>query len=123
MRQTGRYNYGDALQKAVYFYDEQRSGALPPNNRVPWRGNSGLQDGSDVAHALGAAGHLWLAGVALDWRGVHRQDLGGVDDPILACGLECGDVRADGPRPATAAPRIARPLLLVLFFVCVRSHE
>ena len=42
------FNYGEALQKAVYFYETQRSGPLPPNNRVEWRGDSGLDDGADV---------------------------------------------------------------------------
>lgn len=42
-----QYNYGEALQKAIYFYDAQRSGKLPENNRVEWRGDSGLKDGSD----------------------------------------------------------------------------
>ncbi len=50
--QSGAYNYGEALQKAIYFYDAQRSGALPPNNRVEWRGSSGMQDGADVGHDL-----------------------------------------------------------------------
>jgi len=42
------YNYAEALQKAIYFYDAQRSGKLPPDNRVEWRGDSGLNDGADV---------------------------------------------------------------------------
>jgi hypothetical protein len=50
--QTARYNYGEALQKAIYFYDAQRSGKLPANNRVEWRGDSGLKDGSDVGKDL-----------------------------------------------------------------------
>ncbi len=41
------YNYGEVLQKAIYFYEAQRSGKLPKNNRVAWRGDSGLKDGSD----------------------------------------------------------------------------
>ncbi|MBL8212407.1 MAG: glycoside hydrolase family 9 protein [Bryobacterales bacterium] len=45
--QTPAFNYAEALQKAVFFYDVQRSGTLPPSNRVNWRGNSGLADGSD----------------------------------------------------------------------------
>jgi len=36
------------LQKSLYFYECQRSGRLPANNRVAWRGNSALQDGQDV---------------------------------------------------------------------------
>ena len=49
---AGLYNYGEALQKSLYFYEEQRSGALPANNRVVWRGNSGMNDGSDVGKDL-----------------------------------------------------------------------
>ncbi len=41
------YNYGELLQKSIYFYEAQRSGKLPANNRVEWRGDSGLKDGSD----------------------------------------------------------------------------
>ena len=42
------FNYGEALQKAIYFYEAQRSGRLPADNRVEWRGDSGLRDGADV---------------------------------------------------------------------------
>ncbi|MFZ4484404.1 MAG: glycoside hydrolase family 9 protein [Chthoniobacterales bacterium] len=41
------FNYGEALQKSLYFYDAQRSGRLPANFRVKWRGDSALQDGTD----------------------------------------------------------------------------
>ncbi len=41
-------NYAEALQKSLYFYDAQRSGRLPENFRVPWRGDSALNDGNDV---------------------------------------------------------------------------
>jgi len=41
-------NYGEALQKSIYFYEAQQSGQLPAWNRVPWRGNATTQDGSDV---------------------------------------------------------------------------
>ena len=44
-----RYNYGEVLQKSLFFYEAQRSGALPASNRVTWRGNSALNDGSDVS--------------------------------------------------------------------------
>ena len=40
------FNYAEVLQKAIYFYDAQRSGPLPANNRVAWRGPSGLNDGA-----------------------------------------------------------------------------
>lgn len=42
------YNYGEALQKAVMFYEFQRSGDLPDTIRNNWRGDSGLTDGADV---------------------------------------------------------------------------
>ena len=44
---TGDYNYGEALQKSVLFYELQRSGALPEEVRCNWRGDSGLTDGAD----------------------------------------------------------------------------
>ena len=33
---------------SLLFYEAQRSGALPKNNRIPWRGDSALEDGKDV---------------------------------------------------------------------------
>lgn len=44
---TGDYNYGEALQKSVLFYELQRSGVLPEQTRCNWRGDSGLTDGAD----------------------------------------------------------------------------
>jgi len=46
------YNYAEALQKSMWFYEVQRSGTLPGNNRVEWRGSSAEQDGKDVGHDL-----------------------------------------------------------------------
>ena len=43
----GKINFGEALQKSVYFYEAQQSGKLPQWNRVPWRGDSTLDDGID----------------------------------------------------------------------------
>src|SRR5262245_13185698 len=42
------YNYAEALQKSIWFYEAQVSGTKPSWNRVSWRGNSGMNDGSDV---------------------------------------------------------------------------
>jgi hypothetical protein len=42
------YNYGEALQKAIFFYKIQRSGDLPDDFPVIWRADSCLLDGSDV---------------------------------------------------------------------------
>ena len=44
---TSEFNYGEALQKSIMFYDLQRSGKLPDNFRCNWRGDSCLSDGSD----------------------------------------------------------------------------
>ncbi|XP_078495799.1 uncharacterized protein LOC100176349 [Ciona intestinalis] len=41
------YNYAEALAKSMLFYEAQRSGGLPTNQRVRWRGNSAMNDGSD----------------------------------------------------------------------------
>jgi endoglucanase len=39
------YNYGEALQKSIYFYECQQSGPLPDWNRAKqWRGDSCLND-------------------------------------------------------------------------------
>jgi Glycosyl hydrolase family 9/Cellulose binding domain/Secretion system C-terminal sorting domain/Divergent InlB B-repeat domain len=40
--------YADVLQKSMFFYQAQQSGTLPASNKVSWRANSGLTDGSDV---------------------------------------------------------------------------
>ncbi|KAI4337194.1 hypothetical protein L6164_015640 [Bauhinia variegata] len=42
---NGGFNYKEALTKSLIFLEAQRSGKLPSNNRVPWRGDSGLDDG------------------------------------------------------------------------------
>ncbi|KAM3407156.1 hypothetical protein ACQJBY_000917 [Aegilops geniculata] len=41
----GSPDYGDALAKAILFFEGQRSGRLPANQRAKWRGNSALADG------------------------------------------------------------------------------
>lgn len=46
------FNYAEALQKSMFFYEAQRSGPLGPENRVSWRADSGLDDGLDVGHDL-----------------------------------------------------------------------
>ena len=40
-------NYGEALQKSILFYEAQQTGKLPEWNRIPWRGDSTLEDGAD----------------------------------------------------------------------------
>ncbi|GIF72578.1 glycoside hydrolase family 9 protein [Asanoa siamensis] len=42
------FNYAEALQKSLLFYEAQQSGPKPSWNRVSWRGDSALTDGADV---------------------------------------------------------------------------
>jgi len=42
--QAVNLNYAEALQKGIWFYEAQRSGPLPPTNRVFWRADSGMND-------------------------------------------------------------------------------
>jgi endoglucanase len=46
------YNYGEVLQKSMFFYECQQSGPLSTDNRVTWRGNAAMNDGSDVGKNL-----------------------------------------------------------------------
>ncbi|ONK66115.1 uncharacterized protein A4U43_C06F4300 [Asparagus officinalis] len=48
------FNYKDALTKSLMFLEAQRSGKLPKNNRISWRGDSALDDGQ--------IGHVDLVG-------------------------------------------------------------
>jgi endoglucanase len=43
---TAAFDYKGALQKSVLFFEAQRSGKLPSNQRVTWRGDSAVHDGS-----------------------------------------------------------------------------
>ena len=57
----GGYNYGEALQKALIFYELQRSGDIDEATaRCNWRGDSGMSDGSDAG--LDLTGGLYDAG-------------------------------------------------------------
>ncbi|CAM6036387.1 unnamed protein product [Sphagnum compactum] len=43
-----QYDYGDALMRSLLYFEGQRSGKLPTQQRVTWRGNSGLSDGNSA---------------------------------------------------------------------------
>ncbi|KAK9159108.1 hypothetical protein Scep_005682 [Stephania cephalantha] len=45
---TCHADYKAALTKSLLYFEAQRSGKLPLNQRVHWRGDSGLHDGSDA---------------------------------------------------------------------------
>lgn len=57
---AGPFNYGEALQKSLYFFEAQRSGRLPASNRVEWRGDSGMNDGA--AEGVDLSGGWYDAG-------------------------------------------------------------
>lgn len=58
---TGAFNYGEALQKSLLFYELQRSGDIDETTaRTNWRGDSGMSDGADVG--LDLTGGLYDAG-------------------------------------------------------------
>jgi len=38
------YDYAEVLDKSMLFYEAQRAGPLPADNRIPWRGDSNLND-------------------------------------------------------------------------------
>ena len=44
--QAAVFNYGEALQKSIWFYEAQQSGPKPSWSRVGWRGPSGMGDGA-----------------------------------------------------------------------------
>ncbi|MFF5900161.1 glycoside hydrolase family 9 protein [Streptomyces argenteolus] len=79
------FAYGEALQKSLFFYEAQRSGKLPEDNRVSWRGDSGMDDGKDVG--LDLTGGWYDAGdhvkfglpmaysaTVLAWGGIEQKD-------------------------------------------------
>lgn len=82
---TSDYNYGEVLQKSLFFYEVQQSGTLPEENRVHWRDDSALGDGSDVGLDLtggwyDAGDHvkfgfpMAFSATMLAWSGIEDED-------------------------------------------------
>lgn len=83
----GSYDYGQVLGLSMMFYEAQRSGKLPPTNRIKWRDDAGLDhkapDGRDVTGGWYDAGDnvkfnlpmAWSAGV-LAWSLVEFEQVG-----------------------------------------------
>ncbi|KAH0450496.1 hypothetical protein IEQ34_021188 [Dendrobium chrysotoxum] len=57
---SASHDYQKALSKSILFFEAQRSGYLPRNQRVNWRGNSGLLDGK--ANGVDLVGGYYDAG-------------------------------------------------------------
>jgi len=57
---AGDYDYGEVIRLSLLFYEAQRTGVLPPTNRIPWRGDSFVtdvgQDGEDLSGGFFDAG-------------------------------------------------------------------
>lgn len=53
---AGQHDYGDALHKSILFFEGQRSGRLPPDQRLRWRRDSALNDGA----AAGVRTFSWM---------------------------------------------------------------
>ena len=41
---SAQFDYAKVLEKSLLFYEAQRSGKLPENNRIPWRWDSAVDD-------------------------------------------------------------------------------
>ena len=83
--QQDKFSYGEALQKNFLFYEANRSGDLGPDNRIEWRSDSTLNDGSAVGRDLEGGyfdagdhikfGHPMAATInMLAWGGVEYRE-------------------------------------------------
>ncbi|XP_048574614.1 endoglucanase 14-like [Triticum urartu] len=59
-RQAAQPDYATALTKSLLYFEAQRSGRLPPTQRVQWRGDSALKDGAD--HGVDLTGGYYDSG-------------------------------------------------------------
>ncbi|TVU10142.1 hypothetical protein EJB05_43652, partial [Eragrostis curvula] len=57
-----RHDYRDALSKSILFFEGQRSGRLPPEQRASWRGDSGVSDGAAAGEEVDLEGGYYDAG-------------------------------------------------------------
>ncbi|XP_054279448.1 endoglucanase E-4-like [Macrosteles quadrilineatus] len=59
-KDTKDHDYSQVLRMSLMFYEAQRSGRLPPSNRIPWRSDSAVndmgQDGEDLTGGYYDAG-------------------------------------------------------------------
>ncbi|XP_006822158.1 endoglucanase A-like [Saccoglossus kowalevskii] len=93
------YDYDEVLRLSLLFYEAQRSGMLPADNRVPWRGDSATDDatpnGEDLSGGYYDAGdHLKLglpmaySASVLAWGFIEFEnayEAAGQVDNMLAC--------------------------------------
>ncbi|XP_010028647.2 endoglucanase 24 [Eucalyptus grandis] len=60
LNRAAGHDYADALSKSILFFEGQRSGWLPPDQRMGWRATSGLGDG--WTHHMDLTGGYYDAG-------------------------------------------------------------
>ncbi|CAA7391952.1 unnamed protein product [Spirodela intermedia] len=70
----GSHDYGEALSKSILFFEGQRSGQLPADQRLKWRGDSGLSDGAEAGFGFPMA----FTATMLAWSVV---EFGGIMPP------------------------------------------
>jgi hypothetical protein len=99
------FNYAEALQKSLYFYEAQQSGALSPNNRVAWRGPvlHGRRQGHrrDLSGGWYDAGDHWTANLTMASPAMPRWSA--VDAPDGYLESEPDGRAARGARPRRTA--------------------
>jgi hypothetical protein len=63
------YNYSRVLELSLLFYEAQRSGKLPTDNRIPWRGDSALgdrgQNGEDLTGGYYDGKHEYITNLRI----------------------------------------------------------
>ncbi len=80
-----QFNYGEVLQKSLFFYEAQQSGQLPDWNRVSWRGDANVNDGQSLGVDLSGGWHdagdhikfglpMAFSVTALNWGYLEYQD-------------------------------------------------
>ncbi|UJR11738.1 hypothetical protein I4U23_015919 [Adineta vaga] len=62
-KSNGSYDYGMVLYASLLFYESQRSGRLPANKRISWRGDSMLTDSGSNGEDL-TGGYFTQGGLA-----------------------------------------------------------
>jgi hypothetical protein len=95
------YNYSHVLELSLLFYEAQRSGKLPLDNRIPWRGDSALGD-----------------------RGQNGEDLtGGYYDGKQEMNLRIQNLPRISLTEASSFVRYQPVLLGYIWYGCLCAHD
>jgi Glycosyl hydrolase family 9 len=77
-----RFNYAEVLQKALFFFDAQRSGKLPNDFCIEWRGDSALDDGKDAGIDPTGGYSAALAAASILFRAYYDSRSGYYDELV-----------------------------------------